>query len=109
MTQVEVANGAGLNDKYYGKIERDESSPTIDKLEQISFSLGVSMQQIVNFKLLEPVLLDADNDDGEQFFNGMAYCNCCGTDFELNKRKVVCTECGCEFSEMHNYIEIFKS
>ncbi|WP_074447838.1 helix-turn-helix domain-containing protein [Bradyrhizobium yuanmingense] len=41
LTQEELADRAGLNRNYIGMIEREENSPTVDALEQISKALGV--------------------------------------------------------------------
>jgi len=41
LSQEELADRAGLNRNYIGMIEREENSPTIDALEQISDALGV--------------------------------------------------------------------
>ncbi|WP_128970641.1 helix-turn-helix domain-containing protein [Bradyrhizobium tropiciagri] len=41
LSQEELADRAGLNRNYIGMIERQESSPTVDALEQISEALGV--------------------------------------------------------------------
>lgn len=35
LTQEDLATKAGVNEKYYGRIERNESCPTVDKLEKI--------------------------------------------------------------------------
>lgn len=40
-TQFYLAESAEMNDKYYGQIERDECSPTIEKLGMICNALGV--------------------------------------------------------------------
>lgn len=42
LTQEDLATKAGVNEKYYGRIERNESCPTVDKLEKIRriFSLS---------------------------------------------------------------------
>lgn len=42
-TQFELAYAAEINEKYYGQIERDECSPTIEKLEMICKVLGIRM------------------------------------------------------------------
>lgn len=42
-TQFELAYAAEINEKYYGQIERDECSPTIEKLEMICNVLGIRM------------------------------------------------------------------
>ncbi|MCJ9700335.1 helix-turn-helix domain-containing protein [Bradyrhizobium sp. SHOUNA76] len=41
LSQEELADRAGLNRNYIGMIEREENSPTVDALEQISEALGV--------------------------------------------------------------------
>lgn len=41
LAQEELADRAGLNRNYIGMIEREENSPTVDALEQISKALGV--------------------------------------------------------------------
>ena len=109
MTQVQVAETAGVNEKYYGEIERGESSPTIARLELISYSLGVNIQQLVGFKQLLPVEIEVQN---RQDFNlGRneihAYCNCCGAEFITDEGDVVCPRCGCEYSDENEYIEIY--
>lgn len=40
-SQEELADRAGLNRNYIGMIEREENSPTVDALEQISNALGI--------------------------------------------------------------------
>jgi transcriptional regulator with XRE-family HTH domain len=40
LSQEELADRAGLNRNYIGMIEREENSPTVDALEQISNALG---------------------------------------------------------------------
>ncbi len=41
LTQEELADLAGLNRNYVGMIEREENSPTVDALEQLSKALNV--------------------------------------------------------------------
>lgn len=41
LSQEELADRAGLNRNYIGMIEREENSPTVDALEQISDALGI--------------------------------------------------------------------
>ena len=60
LTQVQVADMAGVNDKYYGEIERGESSPTLERLELISYSLGVDIQQLVGYDALMQVVLEVE-------------------------------------------------
>jgi len=42
LSQEELARRAGINDKYYGRVERGESSPTIDCLYKICSSLEMT-------------------------------------------------------------------
>lgn len=46
-TQFELAYSAEINEKYYGQIERDECSPTIEKLEMICNVLGIRMSDFL--------------------------------------------------------------
>ncbi len=46
-TQWELAEKAGINEKYYGKIERNESSPTIKKLEYICEALKIQVSELI--------------------------------------------------------------
>ena len=41
LSQEELADRAGLNRNYIGMIEREENSPKVDALEQISDALGI--------------------------------------------------------------------
>jgi transcriptional regulator with XRE-family HTH domain len=41
LTQEELADRAGLNRNYIGMIEREETAPTVDALEQIAGALGI--------------------------------------------------------------------
>lgn len=109
MTQVQVAETAGVNEKYYGEIERGESSPTIDRLELISYSLGVNIQQLVGFKQLLPVEIEIQNRRDSNLSRNKirAYCNCCGADFISYEDSVVCPRCGCEYNEENEFIEIY--
>lgn len=43
LTQEELAYKAGLNEKYYGRLERNESCPTIEKLQQICNALNIDI------------------------------------------------------------------
>lgn len=42
-TQATLASIANVNEKFYGKIERDESSPTLNTLEKICKALEISI------------------------------------------------------------------
>lgn len=50
-TQIELAEYSDLNEKYYGRIERNESIPTITVLHQICGALGIRMSDF--FKTYE--------------------------------------------------------
>lgn len=50
LSQEELAYKAGLNEKYYGRLERNESCPTIEKLQQICTALNID---IVSFFLYD--------------------------------------------------------
>ncbi|RGS77016.1 helix-turn-helix domain-containing protein [Coprococcus sp. AF21-14LB] len=105
-TQVQVAEQANINEKYYGELERDESSPTIDRLEKISYALGVELQQIVSYKPLQEVRIEMFSDITMDKYLCNAYCNCCGTEFYALD-SVICPVCGCEYSDENEYIEIY--
>lgn len=109
LTQVQVADMAGVNDKYYGEIERGESSPTLDRLEHISYSLGVDIQQLVGYAPLMPVVLEVqacqNSNRGKRKIH--AYCNCCGTEFMSYEDEIKCPQCECEYSDENEYIEIY--
>lgn len=46
MTQADVAEKAEINEKYYGEIERNNSSPTINTLEKICIALNINLSDI---------------------------------------------------------------
>lgn len=46
-TQWELASKAGVNEKYYGKVERNESSPTIYRLELICKGLNIEVSTLI--------------------------------------------------------------
>ncbi|MBQ2986051.1 MAG: helix-turn-helix domain-containing protein [Tyzzerella sp.] len=46
LTQEELASGAGVNEKYYGRIERGESIPTIEVLFKICEAMSVEATQV---------------------------------------------------------------
>lgn len=50
LTQEELAYKSGINEKYYGRLERNESCPTIEKLENICNALNID---IVSFFLYD--------------------------------------------------------
>jgi transcriptional regulator with XRE-family HTH domain len=49
LTQVELAQKAGINDNYYAKIERSDLKPSVETLEKIIKALGVKSSEIFPF------------------------------------------------------------
>ncbi len=49
MTQLQVAEKAGVNVTVYAKIERGEAKPTIESLEKISKALKIKSSKILPF------------------------------------------------------------
>ena len=43
LTQVELAERASINEKYYGRVERGESSPTLDIIIKLAIALNVNI------------------------------------------------------------------
>lgn len=50
LTQETVASKAGLNEKYYGRIERGESCPTIDSINKICLALEIDISELLLFE-----------------------------------------------------------
>ena len=48
LSQEELAFQAGINRNYVGQIEREEKSPTVDVIEKLSSSLGVSPSALLS-------------------------------------------------------------
>ena len=104
LTQMQLAEKADINEKYYGELESDQSSPTINRLEKICMALGIQIQQIVSYKKLSVVNVENKQIKIEASVTEF-YCNCCGTSFYTQDEEVICPVCGCEYSEENNYIE----
>lgn len=47
LTQFELASKSGVDDKYYGRIERNESSPTIKILDMVCTELDVKTSNLI--------------------------------------------------------------
>jgi transcriptional regulator with XRE-family HTH domain len=47
LTQDQLAELAGLDRNYIGKLEREENSPTVDTLESIAVALQISVELLV--------------------------------------------------------------
>lgn len=108
MTQNQVAEEADINEKYYGEIERNQSSPTVERLEKICQALGVSMYQIAGYRPLDKIEPEIEKEPIRTDGRAEYYCNCCGADFYSAKRNVICPQCGCEYDEDSDYIEKYQ-
>ncbi|MER8840740.1 helix-turn-helix transcriptional regulator [Mesorhizobium sp. M0684] len=47
LSQEQLADLAGLDRNYVGKLEREENSPTVDTLEVLALALQVDVEQLV--------------------------------------------------------------
>ena len=47
LSQEELAFQAGINRNYVGQIEREEKSPTVDMIEKLASSLGMSPELLL--------------------------------------------------------------
>ena len=47
LTQDQLADLAGLDRNYIGKLEREENSPTIDTLESIATALQINVELLI--------------------------------------------------------------
>ncbi|MER8834788.1 helix-turn-helix transcriptional regulator [Mesorhizobium sp. M0909] len=47
LSQEQLADLAGLDRNYVGKLEREENSPTIDTLEVLALALQVDVEQLI--------------------------------------------------------------
>lgn len=105
LTQTEVAEKAGINEKYYGRIERDESVPTLDKVEMLCQAFDIRMIDL--FAPLPPLIRDTDKPtEDPSFERRVYYCNCCGTTFDKEMQEEIhCPNCQCEYDESNDYIE----
>ena len=108
LTQTEVAELAGINEKYYGRLERDESVPTLDKIEMLCHAFDV---RVIDLLATDPVSIVTVSTvellDSSETKHSVFYCNCCGTTFEsVSQESVFCPNCQCEYDEENNYIEV---
>jgi len=49
LTQVQLAQKAGINDNYYAKVERSDLKPSVETLEKIIKALGVKSSDVFPF------------------------------------------------------------
>ncbi|MER8508950.1 helix-turn-helix domain-containing protein [Mesorhizobium sp. M0142] len=47
LSQEQLADLAGLDRNYVGKLEREENSPTVDTLEVLALALQVDVEQLI--------------------------------------------------------------
>ncbi|WP_284310882.1 helix-turn-helix domain-containing protein [Labrys miyagiensis] len=51
LTQEQLADLAGLDRNYIGKLEREANSPTLDTIETIAISLQVEVEMLLDHTL----------------------------------------------------------
>lgn len=111
LTQSDVAELSGINEKYLGRIERDESVPTIDKVEQLCFAFDIRLSDLL---MISPDKLDFQNrfadENNVRTPKTIYYCNCCGSTFQSaisdnESNDIRCPECGCVFDSDNGFIE----
>lgn len=112
LTQSEVAELSGINEKYLGRIERDESVPTIDKVEQLCMAFDIRMSDMLMVKPGKAYSASENSDGNNETLTPTTvyYCNCCGCTFkpndsEIEKNDIHCPECGCLYDEENGFIE----
>ena len=79
LTQEELAYKAGINEKNYGRLERNKSCPTIDKLEKICIALNTDDNWFLN-KEVTNIIISALRNDLDIHFNRdnlIKDCNSC--------------------------------
>ena len=108
MTQSEVAEISGINEKYLGRIERNESVPTVDKVEQICRAFDIRVSD-----MLTPITVYHFSDDKQdtvqkRITTSIYYCNCCGEEFSTSSNTVICPNCLCPYDEDNNNIEKYN-
>lgn len=48
LSQERLAEFAGLDRNYIGKLEREESSPTLDTVEALALALQIDVKQLID-------------------------------------------------------------
>lgn len=112
LTQSEVAELAGINEKYLGRIERDESVPTIDKIEQLCHAFDIRLSDFLMISPDRLSLNEMGDSSADPLFqvDSVYYCNCCGCSFREEEAKIIdgdvrCPECGCRYDEDNEFVE----
>ncbi len=97
LSQEELAGRAEINEKYYGKIERNESCPTIDKLLQICKALDID---IIEFFLYDKTFCDKrEFYFNQQIIQLVINALKSGIDIHFNRDAIIA---GCEKSIWYN-------
>ena len=103
MTQSDVASLSGINEKYLGRIERGESIPTIEKVEQLCMAFDVRLSDMfINVTDVKTVENESSSDVK---LKKKYYCNCCGCLFEDEEKEVICPNCLCREDSGESYID----
>ena len=111
LTQSEVAELSGINEKYLGRLERGESVPTIDKLEQICMAFDIRLCDMLVMFPERMLLHEETREKAEEGKTRRAVydCNCCGCTFRSEENEAgferICPVCGCRYDEADGYIE----
>lgn len=112
LTQSKVAELSGINEKYLGRLERDESVPTIDKIEQLCLAFDIRVSDMLTTVPQNACvkLQDLDKDGKILIPQTVYYCNCCGCTFrsalsDSESDNIHCPECDCIFDPENAYIE----
>lgn len=108
LTQTDVAEIAGINEKYYGRLERDESVPTLDRVEMLCQAFDIRVIDLLATDPSSIISTTSENPLDTSLENRTVfYCNCCGTTFDsVAQDTVLCPNCQCEFDEDNDYIEV---
>lgn len=91
-TQAEVAELSELNEKFYGRLERDESVPTLATLEKLCIPFDITPEILIN--ILKSGFFEEDRKT-VVVKNDERYCNCCGTVFVSSLDIAHCPICDC--------------
>jgi XRE family transcriptional regulator, regulator of sulfur utilization len=59
LSQEELADRAGLHFTFVGKVERGEQNATLETIEKMTSSLGISLEQL--FRYIDPATEETDN------------------------------------------------
>ena len=112
LTQSRLAELSDINEKYLGRLERNESVPTLDKIEQLCLAFDIRINDLL---MIKPEQIEAytttetSNCNSCQKPKIIYYCNCCGCAFEAIaiQDDIICPECGCHYDENNGFIEKF--